>query len=507
MRFMKKPVVQRDRATSSPEAIVGMDVAMVGPLGERQPVRSACDDIEAEIADHLASAVAELAGTGTSALAAERAAHERFGNIAAVRRKCWWIQQGDQVMLRLLAIGLLAALVLAIAAFGIGGWKVQTAMADRLDRLTEELASLHRGQEAMLARQSAETQPAEAQPAAVSAVVPEIRGRAYLGDPSHPAADAEIQIWNATTMTIFRRVRTDGSGRFRSRSLPAGDYFTLARSLGADGKVVDSTPLTTQPMLVALLGADAKVVDSTYPMPQGIHYLAQSRPLYAYPGDELPEISLDLRFHFGELSVEVVAPEPPEKTGTEHLDSWLAAIQYYPQISLTSATRLPALPLDPNSDQLEATWPLVGRSPPEILQENYLRSPAGGTVEQPLRNYPAIMAGEYAVSASVGGFFNEEPWRSLCPMIGMPAPADLDNSLRITIAEGKRTHVRIMVPKAIADEVRQLAIATGLARLDVADYQKALDPRPAAIEVLTDQPLLPPDYVFVPDDHAPSPRQ
>jgi hypothetical protein len=498
MRFMRKPLFQTDRAAPSPEAIAGADAAVAGPLSEKQHERSASDDIEAEIADHLASAAAELAGTGTSALAGERAARERFGNVAAVRRKCWWIQQGDQVMLRLLGIGLLAALVLAVAAFGIGGWKVQTAMADRLDRLTEELASLHRGQEAMLARQSAQPQPA--QPPAVSAVVPEIRGQAYLGDPSHPAADAEIQIWNATRMTLFRRVRTDGSGRFRSRSIPAGDYFTLARLLGADGKVVDSTPLTTQPMLVALLGADGKVVDSTYPMPQVVHHLVQSQPLYAYSGDELPEISLDLRFHFGELSVEVVAPEPPEKTGTEHLDPWLAAIQYYPQISLTSAMRLPALPLDPNGDQLEATWPLFGGSSPKILHENYLRSPAGGTVERPLRNYPAIMAGEYAVSASVGGSFNEEPWRSLFPMIGMPPPHDLNNSVPITIAEGKRTHVRITVPKAIADEVLQLAIATDGEIHDADAYRKALAPRPAIIEVLTDQPLLPADYVFVPDE-------
>lgn len=364
-------------------------------------------------------------------------------------------------MWRWFGVGLFVALVMAIAAFGIGGWKVQVAMADRLDRLTEELASIHRGQEAMLARQPAET-------------VPEIRGTAYLGDPSRPAANAELQIWNATEMKLFRRVHTDRSGRFRSHSIPPGDYFVLA----------------------ALLAANGKEVYSTYPMPQIIRHFVQSRPLYAYVGDELPEISLDLLFRFGQLSLEIVAPEM-EPTGTEWLDSALAEMQYLPELTLAPTKRAPASPLDPNGDHLNVEWPLRGRAFHGPWWEFLLRPPIGGTAAEPLRNYPALWLGEYKVDVVVAAMFDEKPFNKLNPdRLGMHSTqaAISNEAVTIKIEEGKRTHLRITMPKAIADELGQMLLATGGEMHDEEGLRKILLPRHAAIEVLAGQSLLPVDY-------------
>lgn len=451
-------------------ALAGDEAAATKPLWQWLPAtheeRAAREDIEAEIADHLASAAAEIVGAGCSALDAEQRARERFGNVAAIRRKCWWIQQGDQIMWRWFGIGLFLALVTAIAAVGIGGWKVQVAMADRLDRLTDELAFIHRGQEAMLARQPAET-------------VPEIRGSAYLGDPSRPAANAELQIWNATELKLFRRVRTDGSGRFRSHSIPPGDYFVLASLLGADGK---------EPY-------------STYPLPQIVAHQVQSSPLYAYAGDELPDLSLDLLFRFGQLSLEIIAPEI-EPTGTEWLDSALSGMQYIPRLTLAATKQSPQLPLDPNGDQLNVEWPWRGRAFHGPWREFFAPSPLGGTAAEPLRNYPAIWPGEYKVDVFVAGMLAPQQSNKLTvDVLGMHSmQAAISNEAdTIKIEEGKRTHLRVTVPKAIADELGQMLLATGGKLHDEKGFLKILQPRPAAIDVLAGQPLLPTDYVFRPE--------
>lgn len=113
---------------------------------------------------------------------------------------------------------------------------------------------------------------------------PEIRGRAYLGDPSQPAADLEIQIWHTSDMRIFRRVCTDAEGRFRSNALPPGDYFVVAPLVGEHNFLHTTT----------IQGAIA----TTYA------YLVQSEPLYLYADDEAAEVSLNVKLKYGQVRVE-----------------------------------------------------------------------------------------------------------------------------------------------------------------------------------------------------------
>ena len=140
--------------------------------------RETLAEIDAEIVDHLCSAAEDLVRRGRSQEEAEAASRQRFGDVAWVRRKCWWIQQGELTMFRWLAIGLMSTLIVAVLALAAGGWRVQTALADRIAALTDELASMHEAQQRLLDRGRDE--------------IPEVQGRAYLADESRQPAEIEV---------------------------------------------------------------------------------------------------------------------------------------------------------------------------------------------------------------------------------------------------------------------------------------------------------------------------
>ena len=170
----------------------------------------AIDELRAELDDHLATSRAQLQAQGADSKEAEQLAAKRFGDVEQIRRRCWWIQNGDQVMLRTASTLLFVLIGLGLVALGIGGWRMQATFADRMDQLTQQLSNMNATQKTLLDSQQARQQL-------------EIEGVAYVGDESRPAAGAEVQIGRFPDKTIVRRLRVGSDGRFRSGHLPAGD--------------------------------------------------------------------------------------------------------------------------------------------------------------------------------------------------------------------------------------------------------------------------------------------
>jgi type II secretory pathway pseudopilin PulG len=187
--------------------------------GAQRPAEEAlAEELRAEFADHVASARERLEQQGVAAGDAQRRALDQFGDVAAVVRRCWWIRKGEEMMNRAISITLLVVLIAGLASLGVAGWQVQRAVGGRMDRLSEQLASLAETQQSLLAQQ-AQTLPVR------------IRGRLYLGDPSKPAAKAKLWIYRFTPgseMNRLRRVETDAQGNFNSGPLPPGAYFVAA---------------------------------------------------------------------------------------------------------------------------------------------------------------------------------------------------------------------------------------------------------------------------------------
>lgn len=419
----------------------------IWPGGNRQGVQTRAE-IEAEIADHLALSADESSRRGLPPDAAAADALRRFGDVAAVRRKCWWIQQGDQIMFRALAAGVLVTLMIAMLALGVSGWRVQSALADRLDRLTGELASLGAAQQALLDQQA--TKPS-----------PEIRGRAYLGDPSRPAADVEVQIWIASDMKIFRRVRTDADGHFRSNALPPGDYFVLAPLVGEENAAV-------------------KVVEDNRWMERQ-PYLIQSAPLYAYPGAETAEVLLDLQFRWGQISVERMNGDGKQDQDLPvYFDYWFSA---KPRLQRQ-------LPYNPNEVAVEGHGPVLGTSGRNNHSINLSPSRAEPRTFW-LGPFPP-MAGDYQVRVSVSPRPDREKWPELAdtqigygPLLSGPFGSD-DTDLAIT--DGKRTHLRVAIPEEMKARLSKLWENRSK---DLDELHEAFEPQRAKIEVIADLPLLP----------------
>ncbi|HVX15636.1 MAG TPA: permease prefix domain 1-containing protein [Pirellulales bacterium] len=422
--------------------------------------RETLADIEAEIADHLASAAAEQMLRGQGPDQADAVARRRFGDIASVRRKCWWIQTGDRIMLRCLAIGLGCTLSVVVLALGVGGWRVQAALADRLDAVADRLASLHRDQERLQSRE-----------------IPEIRGRAHFADASRVAANVEIQIWNASEMKVFRRVRTDAEGRFRSHPLPAGDYFIFA----------------------PLLTADANEAYANVPGKRSLLYRLQSPPLFAYPGTRLDELTLDLRLRSGQLSLEMVKEHVPGQEASVG-----PAIRYRSQLVLAPLAVRGGMPIDPNGPVSDVSWPLIGATDDGPWSENKFDVKFGGTSAEPLQNYPVLLPGGYQVAVYLAADIvsdtpvNDESkhaqtwqaaraiWEQNFP--SYPPFAKPKDSVAFEVVEGKRTHLRVIVPAAIETRVCDLSERQSEKFNEIRD---ALEPKLARIEILTGQAPLP----------------
>jgi len=223
---------------------------------------SSDEQLAAEIADHLAAAAGDLKRRGEAEDEAARLALARFGDVALVKRQCWWIHNGEDFMFRTVGIALLSLLTIGVAVVGFGAWRLQSTLTSRTEELSEQLASLTTTQQAMLVQQRP----------------PEITGLAYLGDPSTPAKDVEIRVFRfseepasdmgkSATGVVTRRLRTDALGRFDSGILQAGEYCVLGPLMDPEGKASEHEFLFSQ---------------------------LQSRPLYLTAGVGKSTVDLDL---------------------------------------------------------------------------------------------------------------------------------------------------------------------------------------------------------------------
>jgi hypothetical protein len=285
-----------------------------------EPAGAASSDeqLEAEIADHLAAAADDLMRRGEAADQAARVALARFGDVARVRRQCWWIHHGEVFMFRTAGIALLSLLTIGVAVVGFGAWRLQSTLTSRTEELSEQLASLTTAQQAMLDKQRP----------------PEITGLAYLGDPSTPAKDVEIQVFRFSeeapsnmkfeTGAVTRRLRTDALGRFDSGILHSGEYCLLGPLMDPEGKAsenefffkqLQSRPLyltagvgkatvdldlaasarirlsvTDIPNVVTTAGEEVRVCVRITASTDGAHYYENvgSRPQPVRPSDEPP---------------------------------------------------------------------------------------------------------------------------------------------------------------------------------------------------------------------------
>src|SRR5438552_17450825 len=104
--------------------------------------------IEVEIADHLATAVERLKAQGLPSAEAQRTSQQKFGDTAAISRRCYWIKQGDALMFRTAVILLLSILCLALGATVFSSWRSQRQTADQMAALAEQLKALAEQQRA-----------------------------------------------------------------------------------------------------------------------------------------------------------------------------------------------------------------------------------------------------------------------------------------------------------------------------------------------------------------------
>ena len=231
------------------------------PAAIRRPNRCPsrlADDIAAEIADHLASAAGDLKRRGAADDEAARLALARFGDVARVTRQCWWVHKREEVMFRT-----------AEMAVGPGGDRRGRGRFWRL-AIAAELCFAHRGASPSNSRRS----PPRSRPCWPSRAA-QIAGQAYLGDPSVPAKDVEIQVFRFSAEpspgnspgAVARRVRTDAEGRFESGNLQLGDYCLLGPLLDSAGNAKPSELLfskfQSRPLYLTA-GAGKETIDLTW---------------------------------------------------------------------------------------------------------------------------------------------------------------------------------------------------------------------------------------------------
>ncbi len=169
------------------------------------------DEIAAEIADHLTAAELELTKRGMFADEAHEAARKKFGDVEKIKQTCYWIQNGETIMLRWTLVSLAAVLCILLGLSVLGNWRTQSQLADEMGKLSSELKSLAAAKQAP---------PPVPQP-------PEIRGVIYAGSKDKPPAGANVAILRGDG-TVVRRTTCDDKGNYHSGPLETGDYFVTS---------------------------------------------------------------------------------------------------------------------------------------------------------------------------------------------------------------------------------------------------------------------------------------
>src|SRR5258707_15214770 len=104
-------------------------------LGDRDapaPADPLATEIEAEIADHLATAAERLEAHGVSSRDDRQKSQDRFGDAIVIGRRCYWIKQGDTLMFRGALLILLTVLSIGLAIAVLVSWQSQSGMAEQM---------------------------------------------------------------------------------------------------------------------------------------------------------------------------------------------------------------------------------------------------------------------------------------------------------------------------------------------------------------------------------------
>lgn len=268
--------MKRDPWPPTPAA----DNAAAGPPPSRA-------EIEAELADHLATAAEDAAAQDAAASRSPRDLAQRvrrqFGNPVSIAWRCWWIGHQEEIMFRSLVIGLLTVFGAALVALAYQGWQSQQAVAQQMSAIAGQLGELADAQRQLLAGSDGADQDAAAHT---------ITGRVYRGTADHPAAEVELTLRALPSFEVIRRMRSDAQGDFSTGRLPPGDYAVIAP---LSGEAVNP--------LMAFSADMFPGASELQPF-----YQVQSRPL-TLPGEDL-NVDLDVELNAAEIDLVVDEPLP-----------------------------------------------------------------------------------------------------------------------------------------------------------------------------------------------------
>jgi hypothetical protein len=287
---------------------------------------AAADDVRAEIEDHLAASAAEFQRSGLPSDKAWQEARQRFGDVERIERRCTWIQMGDQIMLRAVLIVTLVVLTLGLVTVGIGTWRLENSLSDRMDVIADQLAAMNRVQQTVVQR---------------------ISGHLYLRDKNMPAANVEVAIGGLLDGKIVNRLVTDDRGEFHSAPLPAGDYFVLVPLQGAAN--TNTFYIQSASGIGGFSGGYVSTGESTP------RYHIQSGPLHVYPGMEPPHVELDVTYYHSDIRFGLNRPVPDViQVGNKRVDVGIKLV--------LRANELQSLPWTSSSSVLPDHWPLVAHA-------------------------------------------------------------------------------------------------------------------------------------------------
>ncbi len=265
------------------------------------------DEIAAEIADHLATAETELTKSGSAPEEARAAARKKFGDVEKIQKTCYWIQNGETVMLRWTLISLAAVLCILLSLSNFGNWRTQSQLADEMGKLSSELKAI------AAAKQT---------PAAVPQP-PEIGGILYSGSKDKPLANAEVMIMR-TDGNVVRRTMTNTQGEYHSGPLDAGDYCITTKTTEA------------------------------IPQPN-THWITQSKPLFIHAGSGNVSQNLDAKFPLARVKLRASRTLPQiRKEGKYLLTSRLGVYFVTPRLRYRKWTA---------ADEMPPQWPVCFYEP------------------------------------------------------------------------------------------------------------------------------------------------
>jgi cell division protein FtsB len=242
-------------------------------------------EIQAEIADHLATAAEKLQSQGLPTVEAREKSQAKFGDADLIGRRCYWIKQGDALMFRTAIIVLLSLLCCALGLVAFNGYRSQRHMAEQMAALAAELKALaqQRNVPATIPEPPPEPQPLK------------IKGHVYLGTRDKPASNWEVMVCQAFNGEPIRRLTTSANGAFDSDQIAPGDYTLIVNQTG-----------------MGQGGRAARGVST------------QTKPIYVYPATPQVDLAIDALFRTGAITVELSRPLPKiEVPGKFTIDSRL----------------------------------------------------------------------------------------------------------------------------------------------------------------------------------------